>query len=170
MNFNIGDRVVNYHNLTHWDNHYHHKMAVQAMHNVKTVHSVNENRFCTLPNVELPAHGGGLGDREADGHVFYQKDGRLDDGSYGYSMVNLTTNKAGLIAYMTSLYNTAKAEAYAEDAKEIASLQAQIDALQHKILRIEQGQRKWNGTDIVQHDFLDGSYKRVLEAIEKSAQ
>lgn len=152
MNFDIGDTVVHGIGIMSlWENSYHHEKFVNGLH-FSTVQSADENRFSIDPNVHVSAFNGAFSPDHVKKAIFTQRYGEsLND----EKVLNWTTNKTNIIAYMESKFQDRlnKSESDTEDL--ISKAKHQIEMLQNKIMRLEKNGKRHLVHDITDREFIE---------------
>lgn len=163
MNFQVGDVVVDLSALQFWNNVYHHDKTVKVMRK-QTIASANEKYFTCDPKIDL-AKVNGFMDYTDQARVFHQKNGLPYDGHS--QMVNLTRNRANLMAHLEKEFQKGFQKCDEEDTKEIAALESSIRALQAKIDKVKAGKRPLSfKQDTVERDFLHASRAAIIANLQ----
>lgn len=160
--YNVGDKVVNLSSFDLWDNSFHFAKFESSF--IQTVTSATAEFFSvTKYDVTKPMNF----DSHNDRFIFNQKDGSCRD--YAYKIDNhlyhFVHDHARIVAHIKKHIAEAFAKANDDDAREIASLEAQIRSLQARIDNIKAGGRAAVSGDVPQHQFLKNREKFIMNSL-----
>jgi hypothetical protein len=164
--FNVGDVVINFESIDLWDNTYHFKQTLNYF-KKEVVVGADDYAFTTYPELDVAKRMWLDWDKER--HLYRQSDGRQwsDNGIGTRFYGNLTTNEAGVRAYLQKKFDEALAKCDKDDADEIAKLEAEIRHRQAQIEKIKAGKRGVSyKQDLVERDFINeriAALKAVLD-------
>jgi len=139
--FNVGDVVINFEYIEFWDNAYHFEKTLQNF-KKEVVVDADDYAFTTTPGIDVKKRVSFDWDKKRK--IYDQRSGRQwgDLGATTSFYGNLTTNEAGIRAYLQKRFDAALKKCDDADAAEIASLEATIRAAQAKIEAIKAGKRQ----------------------------
>jgi len=137
-NFNVGDVVIDFQDMSLWNNPYHHKKTLNTFRKLVVV-AANDKYFTTVPGIDLDKFSG-LSDYREKMVVCEQRNGRGFDGSQAF--VNLTTRRRDIEAHLQKLFAEETARLDKEDAAAIAQLEAEIAFKKQQIEIVRAGKRK----------------------------
>lgn len=160
--YNVGDKVINLSDLSLWDNSFHFSQFESQF--IQTVTSATAEHFSvTRYDVTKPMNY----DSHNDRFIFNQKDGKCRDYTYNIdnSLYHFIHDHDRVVAFVKKKIAEAFAKANEEDAKEIASLEAQIRSLQARIDTIKAGGRAAISGKIPQHEFLQNRENFILTSL-----
>jgi hypothetical protein len=164
--FNVGDVVINFESIDLWDNTYHFQKTLNYF-KKEVVVAADDYTFTTTPGIDVTKR---LSmDWQQESKLYSQRDGRQwgDNGIGTRFYGNLTTNEAGVRAYLQKKFDEALAKCDKDDADEIAKLEAEIRHRQAQIEKIKAGKRGVSyKQDLVERDFINeriAALKAVLD-------
>jgi len=162
FNFNVGDKVINLSELSLWDNVFHFEKFEN--HFICTVTHANE-RYFSISFFDVNQKKNFCGSDLH--HVYCQEDGKWCD--YDPSSItrlyHFERDKDKVIAHMNKLFDEALKKSDDEDAKEIQSLENQIQFLQSRIQLIKDGKRPSIKPAVAQKEFLAERQQFILSKL-----
>lgn len=162
-NFNVGDIVIDFQDMSLWNNPYHHKKTLNTFRQMIVV-AANDKYFTTVPGIDLDKFSG-LSDYREKMSVCEQRNGRGFDGSQAF--VNLTTRRRDVEAHLKKLFDAELAQRDKEDADEIAKLEAEIAAKYRQIEVVKAGKRKLSyDSNFVARELSQECMDDLLKAIQ----
>lgn len=160
--YNVGDKVIDLSSLSLWNNSIHFAQFESKF--IQTVTSATEEYFSVSSyDVTKPMNY----DSHNDRYIFKQKDGSCRD--YAYTIDNhlyhFVHDHDRIVAFVKKKIAEAFTKANEDDAKEIASLEAQIRSIQARIDKIKAGGREAVTGQVPQHEFLQNREKFILTSL-----
>jgi len=160
--YNVGDKVINLSELSLWDNSIHFEQFKNSF--IKTVTSATADHFSvTAYDVNQRMTYNSLNDR----HIFNQKDGSCRDYTYSIdnTLYHFVHDHDRIVAFVKKKIAESFDKAQADDDKEIASLEAQIERLQARLEHIKAGGRSAISRPFPQRQFLKDQEKFIMNSL-----